>query len=709
MFETSTNDCLAVEQINDLVYAAAEPGEILYAALQITLENLHCSSGAIYMPGYGPQSEWVSHKTPPSWRSACMDENSQLSGLVRRALYQTIPMPGVESLQIGSILPLTSASNVIGVVLVGAPTAETTGQRWQAYLRALARIAYLHKKNNTPSASPKETEMLRILSEAQNMIHDPDQMAFQMTSGIRDIFQAEDSLLILLDEESPDLAICKRIGMEGQRSGIQQSWLSQYSIRLGSKIAQWMLSEDHILTIDDIYSEPELELLFHNEPNLQVDTLTCSPLKGNSGQTIGVLILVNPPLRTMDDQQSGLLATAAGSLANLIHTTRLITLLKISNADLEALRWELINSRNTLRALFDSLPSSVYIVDQVYNLVAINSSRSMRVNKHPNTLVGRKCYEQLHDRMEPCKGCLVAETLRSGHNLQWSNREWSSADNYTEWDVKTFSIQENADKATRAIVVEEDVSTQRALETSLAQSEKMAIIGQLAAGIAHEIHNPLTAILANAQILGHCIPNNQVDWRDSIELIEAAGKDIFQVAQNLLGMAEKGKYEFLPCDLNDTLFNAQRLVQHELKNHQVSVRMSLEEKMPQITVSKDHIQDVWINLFLNAIHSLDKDQKWIDICSYYENGWYHLIFQDNGRGIPAERIESLFNPSTPGKKQGLNLYNCKKVIRQHGGSIEVESKVGEWTRFTVTLPAQSSEMVMKERSRVKEFELSGIR
>ena len=740
-------DWLAIEQLNDMIFSVGDSDNTLFSVLEVVLQKLNCSYGALYLPGHGryelsarsvaTENEWVEWNAPACWRQACLDDNSQLSGLIRRSLYQATPMPGIEALQLGAILPLSSPDGVIGVMMVSAAPLPAESVRWQAYLRALARIVSLHRMRSEPKplqalSDPKEAEVLRILAEAQNTIHDPDKMALHMAAGIRDVFQAEDAILVLLDEESSNLAICKRVGMRTSKE-----WFSQYSVRLGGRMAQWMESAYHALTMDDIYAQ-ELEMIFRNETDLQVEAITCSPLKGNSGRSVGALILVNPPMRTLDNEQPRLLATAASGLANLVHTSRLITLLRISNADLEALRWELVNSRNTLRALFDSLPSSIYIVDQVYNLVAINASRSARINQHPSALVGRKCYEKLYGRLEPCKGCMVAETLRTGHNLQWSNREWGNDDTYREWEVNTFSVRESTEKAFRAIVVEDDVTTRRTMETSLAQFEKMAGIGQLATGIAQEMHDPLTAILANAQILKHSMPGNQVDSLDSVHLIETAGKQILHVIRNLLGIAQRGRYEFLPFNLNETIVNASSLVQHELKSRQVNLRLALEENMPSISISKDHLQEVWVNLILTAVESMDKESKWIEICSYYENGWYHVSLQDNGKGMAAERVEKLFEPQASGRKTGLNLYSdgmnrCKKIIRQHGGNIQVESQPGEWTRFTITLPAQSEVVVrsepmrsepmrseptrsepMKERvgsdrNRIREYELSGIR
>ncbi len=351
---------------------------------------------------------------------------------------------------------------------------------------------------------------------------------------------------------------------------------------------------------------------------------------------------------------------------------------------------ELMVSRNTLRALFDSLPISLYIIDTNYTLAAINYSRSERVGGKPNQLVGGKCYEMLYLRSSPCPGCRANETFGTGENSVRLSRSWMDAEKFIEWEIATFPIFDERNIVTQTIIVEQDVTEKRNLESNLIQSEKLAAVGQLAAGVAHEINNPLTAIIANAQILRRDIQSIDPDMLESIKLIEMAGTRASQVVRNLLGIARKEKYEFEPIDLNETLQNALSLVQHELIGRPIRVELHLADEMPRVVASQDQLQGVWINLILNAIDAIDKETGLITILSEYNGTEFQVAITDNGKGIPADHLPRVFEPffttKLPGRGTGLGLSVCLRAIRHHGGNLQVDSQLGKWTRFTVTLP-----------------------
>jgi two-component system NtrC family sensor kinase len=266
--------------------------------------------------------------------------------------------------------------------------------------------------------------------------------------------------------------------------------------------------------------------------------MICSPLNINN-KTVGIVTLYNSPHTPLDSFDQGLLVSLTTSLANSIYNNQLIQQLKIANADLEASSWELLNSRNTLRALFDSIPASLYIIDKNFNLVAINRSRATRAGVAPNLLVGKRCYESLYKRIDQCVGCKVNETFFDGMATSRNQRYWAENESATEWEISTYPIFDNNDLVIQAIIFEEDVTDKRHLETELIQSEKLAAVGQLAAGVAHEINNPLSAVIANAQILLQDLPKSNVDWIESVKLIETAGQRAGNVVKNLLGLARK--------------------------------------------------------------------------------------------------------------------------------------------------------------------------
>lgn len=355
---------------------------------------------------------------------------------------------------------------------------------------------------------------------------------------------------------------------------------------------------------------------------------------------------------------------------------------------------DLLRSRNTLRAMFDNLPSSIYIINRDFTLAAVNSARAARAGQEPAQFVGRRCYEAFFQLAEPCPGCRAVETLHNGIATQRLNRYWFDADRFIELEISSFPIQDEKDAVIQAILIETDVTEKRNLEANLVQSEKLAAVGQLAASLAHEINNPLTAIIANAQLLRRDIPPGADDLLDSVKLIEMAGMRASQAVRNLLSIARKERYELAPVDLNDTLHNALSLIQHELVGRPVQISLSLEDGIPPVFASQDQLQGVWINLLLNAIDAIDKKNGEISINSHYTGSEFQVAITDNGKGISADHQARIFEPfyttKLAGRGTGLGLSVCQRVIRQHGGDIRVDSQPGSWTRFTVVLPGPRS-------------------
>jgi two-component system NtrC family sensor kinase len=280
------------------------------------------------------------------------------------------------------------------------------------------------------------------------------------------------------------------------------------------------------------------------------------------------------------------------------------------------------------------------------------------------------------------------ETLRNGHSTRRSVRRYAGDDVF-EWEISTHPVVDENDRVVQAILLEQDNTDRRRLEAILTQSEKLAAIGQLAAGVAHEINNPLTAIIANAQILRRELPPTS-DLQESVDLISRAGARATQVVRNLLDFARKEDYHLGLTDVNETVERAVELVQHEILARGVRLEFLPDPNLPLLLASQDHLQSVWLNLLLNAIDSLDKSPAEIRILTRRQSSEIHVTITDNGKGIASDRLTRIFEPfyttKAPGRGTGLGLSVSHRIVKQHGGRVNVESQPGLGSAFTVALP-----------------------
>lgn len=399
------------------------------------------------------------------------------------------------------------------------------------------------------------------------------------------------------------------------------------------------------------------------------------------GESIGSLIVLGENSSFQADDQS-LLGFIGNALAPKIPYQAMVY-------DLQTIRDQLMRSRNILRALFDSFPDSLYIVDQNYLLTAVNLARARRAQQHPSQLVGKACYQALFGRKDPCLECRVRTTLESGENATRTWRDRQTSGDILEWEIFSYPIRDNENRVVQAILLEQDITDKLHLELTLAQSEKLAAMGQWAASLAHEINNPLTAIIANAQLLKKEIPPED-DRHELVELIALAGERANQVVRNLLDLARKDEYLFGPTDINQTIRRSLDFLQHELAARAINLIYEPDDSLPLVNASPDHLQGVWLNLLTNAMDSTEDLPGEIRISTSLIANDIQVVIADNGRGIPAERLERIFEPffttKAPGRGTGLGLAVCKRIIKQHGGRIQVESQPGSGTRFTVILP-----------------------
>jgi two-component system, NtrC family, sensor kinase len=240
------------------------------------------------------------------------------------------------------------------------------------------------------------------------------------------------------------------------------------------------------------------------------------------------------------------------------------------------------------------------------------------------------------------------------------------------------------------IVFERDVTEKNRMEVILAQSEKLAAVGQLAAGIAHEINNPLTVVLANSQLLLRSLPKEDEDSRESVELIYKAGARAQYVVRNLLDFARKEQLDFVPTDINETIERALEMLRHEMLERDVSVDFKSGKELPEIMLSPDHMQGVWLNIILNAMDATERGKGKVTVVTNKHADELWVTISDNGQGIPQESLSRIFEPfyttKEPGRGTGLGLSVCHRIIKQHGGHILVDSEKGKGTIFTIVLP-----------------------
>lgn len=500
--------------------------------------------------------------------------------------------------------------------------------------------------------------------------------------NVREYLKASGAILVLFDRENPEWASRKMLEAEA-------SWSSETAFLIKDSTLCGFTAE--YITAIQYTSEddPRFDSILFSGVTTPVRNIILASLISNESK-LGMIIFLNPSFDINNREQYKFLRLIARGIANAIHAAERNRQLIVNNADLEAANWQIMNSRNTLRTFFDNMPSSAFIIDRSYRIIAINSQCSERFNMRPEQLVGERCYEKMRGNTDPCPACRVTDAFNGIPSVRTA-RELGANENFVHWEISTVPIREEDQSINWVIIFEEDITEKLIMEANLIQAEKMASIGQLAANVAHEINNPLAAIIANAQLLLRDLPNADEDTVDSLKLIETAGDRAAKIVNNLLESARREKHhEFEPISLHETLMDAISLLRYEINKRSISINLDFAKEMPPIFANKNQLKGVWINLINNAMGAIESNKGRISIATSYANKQFQIVIADNGKGIPPEHQEHIFEPfyttKEAGKGTGLGLSVSLQAVKEHHGNIEFESKPGKGTRFFVTLP-----------------------
>jgi two-component system, NtrC family, sensor kinase len=238
------------------------------------------------------------------------------------------------------------------------------------------------------------------------------------------------------------------------------------------------------------------------------------------------------------------------------------------------------------------------------------------------------------------------------------------------------------------ILIVDDVTERIHLEEQLQHSEKMASIGLLAAGVAHEVNTPLAGISSYTQLLlGQVEPG---DARHS--LLEKIEKQSFRAAKiinNLLNFARSGTTEFEPLDVNKVVLDVLSLLEHQLEGSRIKVRKELSGELPSVRGNENRLQQVFFNLMLNARDAMPSG-GWLTLVTRADDDAVVVEFKDTGVGIKREDIKRIYDPFFTtkgiGRGTGLGLSVSYGILQEHGGAIFVDSAPGQGTTFQVALP-----------------------
>jgi two-component system sensor histidine kinase HydH len=286
----------------------------------------------------------------------------------------------------------------------------------------------------------------------------------------------------------------------------------------------------------------------------------------------------------------------------------------------------------------------------------------------------------------------IQDTLSKGSAvLDREIQHWSATGEPVALSLSATSIMGAENECKGAVIILRDLSEIKRLEEKVRRSEKLAAVGKLAAGVAHEIRNPLSSIRGFAQFLRHALADRPKD-REYAEIMVKEVDRMNRVVTDLLTFARPLEAELAPTDLQELLEHVLRLVNADAQGRGVEIHKNISENLPAIDLDANQVTQCLLNLTLNALQALDAGGS-IEVGATMAADYSKLLIwvEDDGSGIPAVDLDKVFDPFFTTREQGtgLGLAIVHTIVENHNGEIRVQSPVPEknkGARFTISIP-----------------------
>ncbi len=371
---------------------------------------------------------------------------------------------------------------------------------------------------------------------------------------------------------------------------------------------------------------------------------------------------------------------------------------QVKMGELREFNRQLERERQHVQAILDSITDIVAVVSRDYRIQSVNHSfYNIYTGVEPT---GGLCYEVFRGRIEPCRECALGEALSTNRvcrqntiiPVQGRNRHFS---------ITASPLRNREGLPTDILVVKRDVTLEKEFQAQYYHAEKMATIGLLAAGVAHEINNPLTSIKGFAEglqrrmgLVSEIIDDEilKSDIEEYLDIIRKECERCSGIVQSLLTFSPRRTAELSRISLNPLIRNVLRILHHKLKHYPDHLmRLQLAPHLPFIRGKAAELEQVILNLVLNALDAVGQEGIIAIRTLAVNDDRVSIEVEDNGCGIPLEHLPKLFEPffttKPVGKGIGIGLSTCYHIIQAHGGEISVDSRCGRGSRFTVRLPA----------------------
>ncbi len=362
----------------------------------------------------------------------------------------------------------------------------------------------------------------------------------------------------------------------------------------------------------------------------------------------------------------------------------------------------LVESREKYRSLVENTVDGIVTSDLSGEITFANSGMEKMIGRPREEIIGAKIWSFYKGGIEQARH--IMRRLREENNITNYEMELIALEGPLPIMTSASLLRDADGKETGTLGIFSDITKLKRLEedlrkaqVNLAQTMKLRALGDLVAGVAHEVNNPLMASMTMLHVIMQSVPEDETKLHSRLDVLKRCNSRIMNIVNHLRDFARQSNIERKRIDINEPLSNALLICSQQLMNMHISVEKDLAEDLPAINGDANHLEQVFLDVIANARDALEpvEGEKSLSLRSYTDgldgNPAVVVEIRDTGPGISPEVIDKIFEPffttKPVGKGTGLGLPICYGIIEEHCGRIDVESEAGQGTTFTIRIPA----------------------
>lgn len=339
----------------------------------------------------------------------------------------------------------------------------------------------------------------------------------------------------------------------------------------------------------------------------------------------------------------------------------------------------------------EMIQEDIMVIGSDYRILNMNETLLKKVGMEREEVIGQYCYQITHKQNVPCSGedhkCPLIQTLKTHKPSKETHIHKDKNDEDVYYSISTYPIFEK-NEVVGAIEVARDITPDINAKQTMMQHDKLASIGRLSAGVAHEINNPLTTILTTSMLMQEEIDHDDPLYQE-LEIITSEALRCRKIVASLLEFSRQTNPEKKLYNINKIITACVALTRKQAAFKDLSITQNIDEDIPRTPVDKDQIQQALINLILNALDATESGGK-ISVSSKFisSDKRIEIAISDTGKGIDEEVENKIFEPFFTTKEggTGLGLAITHGIIQRHGGTINVKNRQTQGVTFTISLP-----------------------